>query len=575
VAASAKQWSDASEFALPVWTPATTEGFATYGEIDEGAVRQPVAMPTDATDQFGGLEISTSSTQLQALTDAFVYLVRYPYECAEQTSSRVLAIAALRDVLTAFHTGALPEPKQLASIVERDLTRLKSMQNDDGGFAFWMHGYDSWPFITIHVAHALTRAKGKGFAVDKEMMQRALGYLRVIERHLPWYYPEDVKRTLRAYALYVRKLGGDTDIAKATALLEEAKLEGLNMEAIGWLLGTLAGNKGSATWIGKIHRYLDNRVTETAGAAHWAVSYQDGGHLILNSDRRADGVILESLIKDDPKNDLIPKVVRGLLAHRTRGRWGNTQENAFVLLALDQYFATYEKVTPNFVARIWLGDRLAGEEGFKGRETKRFQVDVPMSYLAQHKGTQDVIVGKNGKGRLYYRIGLNYALKSLWLAPTDQGFAVERQYEAIDDPGDVHRQKDGSWKIKAGARVRVRLHMVAEARRYHVALVDPLPAGLEPMNPALAVTGMVPLDEKAQKEAGRYWWWSRTWYEHQNMRDDRVEAFASLLWEGVHEYSYVARATTPGSFIVPPAKTEEMYFPETFGRSGSDKVVIE
>ena len=40
------------------------------------------------------------------------------------------------------------------------------------------------------------------------------------------------------------------------------------------------------------------------------------------------------------------------------------------------------------------------------------------------------------------------------------------------------------------------------------------------------------------------------------------------------EYVYYARATTPGEFIVPPAKAEEMYFPETFGRSASDKVVI-
>jgi uncharacterized protein YfaS (alpha-2-macroglobulin family) len=59
------------------------------------------------------------------------------------------------------------------------------------------------------------------------------------------------------------------------------------------------------------------------------------------------------------------------------------------------------------------------------------------------------------------------------------------------------------------------------------------------------------------------------------MRDERVEAFTSLLWEGVHNYSYVARATTPGMFVVPPSKAEEMYHPETFGRSGSDRVVIE
>jgi alpha-2-macroglobulin len=36
----------------------------------------------------------------------------------------------------------------------------------------------------------------------------------------------------------------------------------------------------------------------------------------------------------------------------------------------------------------------------------------------------------------------------------------------------------------------------------------------------------------------------------------------------------IARATTPGTFIVPPAKAEEMYSPEVFGRSGSDWVVV-
>ena len=65
------------------------------------------------------------------------------------------------------------------------------------------------------------------------------------------------------------------------------------------------------------------------------------------------------------------------------------------------------------------------------------------------------------------------------------------------------------------------------------------------------------------------------WYEHQNLRDERAEAFTSLLWPGVYEYVYYARATTPGRFVAPPAHAEEMYAPETFGRSASDRVVIE
>lgn len=37
----------------------------------------------------------------------------------------------------------------------------------------------------------------------------------------------------------------------------------------------------------------------------------------------------------------------------------------------------------------------------------------------------------------------------------------------------------------------------------------------------------------------------------------------------------VAGATTPGSFVVPPPRTDEMSMPETFGRGAGDRVVIE
>jgi hypothetical protein len=302
----------------------------------------------------------------------------------------------------------------------------------------------------------------------------------------------------------------------------------------------------------------------------------------MASNRRADGVILEAMIADQPNSDIIMKLARGLLAHRKHGHFGNTQENVFILLALDKYFNTYEKVTPDFVAQAWLGNTFGGEQTFKGRSVDFNKIDVPMSYLLEQNGAANLILNKQGAGRLYYRIGMQYAPQNLKLAPADYGFAVTRKYEAVDDAGDVTRQADGSWTIKAGARVRVRLQMVATSRRYHVALVDPLPAGLEILNPELAVTEAVPQDnqpttvtEAGSRSWGYYWWWSRNWFEHQNFRDERAEAFASLLWEGVYNYSYVTRATTPGSFVVPPAKAEEMYAPETFGRTGMDFVKVE
>jgi hypothetical protein len=430
------------------------------------------------------------------------------------------------------------------------------------------------------------------------MLQRALGYLRVIESHIPRDWGEETRRSIVAYSLYVRALAGDADVAKARLLLSELKAQKrLNLEGIAWIYPVLSGQAAAAAEVTEIRRLLDSRVSETAATAQFAVDYGDSAYLLMYSSRRVDALLLEALIKDQPKSDLIVKLVRGLLAHRTAGRWSGTQESAWVLLALDKYFNTYEKTTPNFVARAWMGEQFAGEHRFRGRTTERFAIDIPMKVVAAAGDKADLVLAKQGPGRLYYRIGMRYAPANLRPPPASHGFTVERIYEAVDKPGDVQRGKDGTWVVKAGARVRVRLTLVAPARRYHVALVDPLPAGLEPLNTALlgAQTdeGSQGLQVNPDLDMGRRygrgyghggrhglgsWWrwsWAGSWYEHQNLRDERAEAFASLLWEGVHTYTYLARATTPGTFIVPPPKAEEMYHPETFGRAAGDRLIVE
>jgi uncharacterized protein YfaS (alpha-2-macroglobulin family) len=576
VAATAGPWSDSAQVSLPVRSPATTEAFAAYGEVDSGAVAQPVTAPRGAIPSFGGLELSTSSTQLQSLTDAVLYLQAYPFECSEQVASRVLSVAALRDVLAAFEAEGLPRPEEMTAAVRGDLEFLAGMQNGDGGWPLWRRGQDSWPFVTVHVAHALERAAERGFAVEEGALERAREYLRAIERRFPSYYGPEARRAVVAYALYVRNRMGERDAARARALVAEAGgVEKLPLEAVGWLLPVLSGDAASATELEAIRRSLAGRAEETAAAAHFVASNGEDDYLLLRSERRADAVVLEGLIGEEPQSDLIPKLARGLLAHRVEGRWANTQENVWVLLALDRYFAVFEKDTPDFVARAWLGDRLAGEHAFRGRRTERHEVEVPMRQLAEGQQTERVTIAKEGSGRLYYRLGLRYAPSDLRLAPYDAGFAVERAYEAVDDPGDVRRDADGTWRVKAGARVRVKLTLAAPSRRFHVALVDPMPAGLESLNPDLAVTATPPEDPRSGEKRPPWYWWTRPWYEHQNLRDDRAEAFARFLAEGVHVYTYVCRATTPGEFVVPPPSAEEMYRPETFGRGSTDRLVVE
>jgi uncharacterized protein YfaS (alpha-2-macroglobulin family) len=586
LAASSGSHSDAAAADLPVFTPATAEAFASYGQIDAGAIAQPVLAPAGALPGFGALEITTSSTALSALTDAVLYLVAYPFECAEQLSSRVLAVVALKDVLAAFRTEGLPAPEALAAAADRDIARLRALQNDDGGFAFWRRGDPSWPYVSIHVAHALVRARQKGFKVPDDLANRSREHLSEIEDHIPSWYSPEARRTLIAYALNVRQQLGSSDPGRARGLIREAGVTGLSFEALGWLLPVLEKDAAAQADVSSIRRHLANRTVETAGTAHFAVWYRDGTQVLLQSDRRADAVVLEALIATDPANNLIPKLVAGLLAHRQKGRWSNTQENAFVLLAMDRYFRAFERVSPDFLARAWLAETLVSQERFLGHTADRGQVKVPIEALDPH-GPVNLTLAKEGTGRLYYRIGLRYAPADLRLEPKDRGFTVTRRYQAVDQADDVRQDPDGLWHVRAGSRVRVHLTMVTPSRRYHVALVDALPAGFEAQNPALKTTGSLP--EAPDNDVtvvgapglggpglpGAYWWWTRTWFEHQNLRDERVEAFASLLWEGVWEYGYLARATTPGLFVVPPPRAEEMYSPETFGRGGTDWVRVE
>ncbi len=572
VVAASGEATDAAELSLPVWTPATTEAFATYGSIDEGVTVQPVIAPPDTWVQFGGLEVTTSSTQLQALTDAVLYLESYPYDCNEQLASRVLAIASLRDVLDAFDSPDLPEPAVLEGRVKADLQKLADRQHWNGGWSFWRKGDETWPYLSIYAADAYARAKAKGYDVPDGSFRQAANHLQSIESYIPWWYGPEERAFLRAFAVDVLRRMGQPDLRKARDVWRESEAI-LGIDGMAFLLPTLqeGGAKAEADEI--LHR-LANRVTEEAGTAHFVTSYDDGAHVLLHSDRRADGIVLEALMETKPDDELVEKTVRGLLAHKKQGHWLNTQEDAFVLMALDRYFRTYEKETPDFVAKVWLGDGFVGEHAFRGRTTEFFEADVPMGYLTERPGAVPLTMAMEGdSGRLYYRVGVRYAPKSLRLEPADYGFVVERTYTAIDEPSDVRRDEDGVWHVKAGARVKVELELVNEMRRYHVALVDPLPAGFEAQNPVLATTGTLPASPPDDQPY--WWWWSRPWQEHEMMRDERVEAFTSLLWDGVHGYDYVARATTPGRYVVPPAKAEEMYMPETFGRSGTDIVVVE
>ena len=219
VGAAAGSHADAAEIDFPVWTPATTEAAATSGVLDKGAAVQPVAAPPKVFKQFGGLDISTSSTALAELTDAFIYLQSYPYECAEQTSSRLLSTTALLPVLSAFEAPGLPKEAELKAKLAADLKRLQGLQNQDGGWDWWVRERASVPYVSLHTTHALLRVKKSGHAVPEQTLKSALAYVTHLDQHFPADYTPETRHCLRAYAVYLQRLAGKPNLAQARTTL--------------------------------------------------------------------------------------------------------------------------------------------------------------------------------------------------------------------------------------------------------------------------------------------------------------------------------------------------------------------
>ncbi|HEY5926433.1 MAG TPA: alpha-2-macroglobulin family protein [Kofleriaceae bacterium] len=570
--AVAGSFADASNVELPVYEPATTESFATYGTVDDKPQFEQLKVPADIFADVGGVEAETASTQLQSLTDAYWYLYAYPFECAEQRSSRMLATTAMYDILDAFATPGRPSKQELAEQRARDLKKLAADQGADGGWGYF-RGMQADPFVTMQVLTALGAQKEQG-----PIVKQAIGFVTKQANQLQakldkLVREQDAQRKDRAEDAYNVSLAAASlsalastgmDVgARADKLHAAATTLGVYpIDAKARVLALVARQDKRKAMREKLLADLLSAVHETAAAATLTTQYAESERLLLVSNHKTTALGLDAIMRESPQHALVTKLARGLLDGRRRGRWLTTQENVVVLQTMRRYFDIYEKDTPNYTGKLWFGNAAYAEQSFVGRSGARAVSQLDWATLAPGS-THDLVMAKSGPGRMYYRIGITYAPKQTNLPPLDAGFIVRRTYRAADDPKDVVQLPDGRWKIKLGARVLVELEAVNTSLRHAVALVDPLPAGLESVNTNLATS------ERAA--AGTT---SDDW-QHVAMRDNRSEAFSMHLREGTHRFSYTARATTPGVFIAAPAKAEEMYSPETFGRSAGTTVVIE
>jgi hypothetical protein len=262
---------------------------------------------------------------------------------------------------------------------------------------------------------------------------------------------------------------------------------------------------------------------------------------------------LAALLEVDPQSPLIDPLAAGLKAERKpSGGWVSTQENLWSLVALAQYAkrATAGDVT----AKVTVGGKVVSNRHIAGAEIST--VRVPLGDISGDA----IAVAVDKPAHVSVRIAES---RSDAGTAASNGFTVVRTYaDAKGNP---------IAKAKAGDIVTVKLAINAASSQRWIAVVDPLPAGFEVVNPKLAAGAAADAKPAADPYASR--WYRPTWV-HQESRDDRVMWFSDELSAGQFELSYTARATIDGTFTAMPASVEAMYHPDVRGRSAKTTFTV-
>jgi uncharacterized protein YfaS (alpha-2-macroglobulin family) len=148
------------------------------------------------------------------------------------------------------------------------------------------------------------------------------------------------------------------------------------------------------------------------------------------------------------------------------------------------------------------------------------------------------------------------------LPAESRGYAVTRTVQNRDGtPADLAKARQSDVFV-----VTIKGMRADAARAARTLVIDLLPAGFE-IETATGTGG--------QSLANYSWLKDTTETAYTEARDDRYVA-ALDLGEGAKEFNlaYVVRAVTPGEFKYPALAVEDMYDPETAGRTAIGKLVV-
>ena len=535
VSKSNNKMSDAVEITLPVQPPTIVRKEGVAGSF-KGPQFDPHRVMPDAWKHGRGQFSTTISTSswLPEITGLPVIL-KYPHGCFEQISTKLLGYSLLSNLL-AYLPDLQERDVEYRATLERGMKQYADSLLSDGTLPYWPGGDTGNAFVTCQALWSVNESVNAGFEAPSELQEKLAGAVaKILKGQLP------ASRFEKCFALFVlTQPEGHDDFRIESQELYLHRNEGSDEERSLLAIGLHQQNI-MAREQQQLLREIDTPIKERAfnPATFTSLTRAEAMRAF------AFNVISPLFWTKQRKQQARDRMAKLMDAAGSL----STQENLWLLLAFKSMLGS------EMAPALSNGIQPPGVLSKNGRA---------IAWL-DHKLDTDLAIKALNQGALTFLLQAEYSTNEVDTDRVDHGFRIERVVKNLTD---ASRVGTSEAPFKLGDQLLVTYRLNTRKLQNFVALEDALPAGLEVVNPNLALVAkffQLPPPDPNDRLLG---------LSYSEMRDRSTLLYFDTVDPGSGTYSVLARATAAGTFRWPATQVAPMYDSRFSGLSPSSLCVI-
>ncbi|MCD4654230.1 hypothetical protein K8T06_09870 [bacterium] len=548
---------DASEITVPVWDGARLWVENQDMTLETGAIIEiPSINMTEIRAETAHRSIRISTNPLMALAlQAESMLGNYPYGCTEQRVSRASGFIAMKVL-----AGTLQKETSAHYdvTIQETADYLPAIISPEGLAAFWPGG-KGYVHLSARVLRFLVDARMAGFDVDPLVVQQLSRALDAALRSDSEFLLSEYAITERCLALEALFILGETDSAYLEELARQADSLGLESRARITRLLALQDGVDPGKIDALVEGLLADVITKSVNGRIVATGLRQTNSLyrprIFHTDITALAEIIRTLLVVAPDDPRIVSLADGMANMLSSGTMTTYHADTLLLVLRDMLNFHSEEKT----AEIVIGTKQISIGG-----------DNPLVVIVDNGSEKLNLELKSGSSLTVQIETRGYPVLSSALLPGEsRGFAVNRIWRLVDETGHAGKKLDlneagKTISIDLGVIVEEHIQVINAEDRNYVVVKIPLAAGMEPLNPNLAISPPEATSDGILTKSPDY----------MELRDDYAAYYYNDLPRGSYDFYFRTRVSFSGSFSQPGAWATMMYNMEETGASPGATITI-